>query len=180
LDLSSKTAYTFSGGQSLSGSGSVNIGSGTVTVNGNLTPTALTFNGNINLAGLTTMNINGPTDYSSITATGSRISYGGNIVLNLGSSYDPAAGATFNLFRGGSSFNDNASIALSGTYSGSLVQVSSTGVYTGQYGGNNYIFSQADGTLQVTAVPEPSTCMLLGIAMTAMVAMIVRRRRNES
>jgi hypothetical protein len=58
--------------------------------------------------------------------------------------------------------------------------VSSTGVYTGQYGGNNYIFSQADGTLQVTAVPEPSTCMLLGIAMTAMVAMIVRRRRNES
>jgi autotransporter-associated beta strand protein len=178
LDLSSKTAYTFSGGQSLSGSGSVNIGTGTVTVSGNLTPTALTFNGNINLAGLTTMNINGPTDYSSITATASRISYGGNIVLNLGSSYDPSAGATFNLFRGGSSFNDSASIALSGTYSGSLVQVRSTGVYTGQYGGNNYVFSQADGTLQVTAVPEPSTCMMMGIGLTALVMIIVRRRRS--
>ena len=179
LDLSSKTAYTFSGGQSLSGSGSINIGSGTVTVSGNLTPTAMTFNGNINLAGLTTMSINGPTDFSSITATGSRISYGGNIVLNLGSSYNPSAGATFNLFGGGSSFNENAIVSLLGTYTGNLVQDGSTGVYSGIFGGKNYTFKQADGRLQVTAVPEPSTCMLLGIAMTAMVAMIVRRRRDE-
>ena len=70
---------------------------------------------------------------------------------------------------------------FSSVTAGSLIFLGSNGIWTVSSGGLKYQFSDSTGQLTVTAaVPEPSTCMLLGIAMTAMVAMIVRRRRNES
>jgi ATP-dependent Lon protease len=43
---------------------------------------------------------------------------------------------------------------------------------------NQYYFTESTGQLQV--VPEPSTCAMFALGLTAMVVTIVRRRRSES
>ena len=176
------SSVTVQGSGTLSGNGSID-GSTTIASGGTLAPGsggtgALGFRNDLTLldGSTTTFLINSTNSFTSINAIGSTLTYGGSLVFNI-LSYTPAAGDAFKLFNmtgGAVAINDFSSVTA-----GSLIFVGSNGIWTVSSGGLTYRFSDSTGQLTVTAaVPEPSTCMLLGIAMTAMVAMIVRRRHN--
>ena len=176
------SSVTVQSGGTLSGNGSI-FGSTTIASGGSLAPGsggtgALGFRNDLTLldGSTTTFLINSTNSFTSINAIGSTLTYGGSLVFNI-LSYTPAAGDAFKLFNmtgGAVAMNDFSSVTA-----GSLIFVGSNGIWTVSSGGLTYRFSDSTGQLTVTAaVPEPSTCMLLGIAMTAMVAMIVRRRHN--
>jgi autotransporter-associated beta strand protein len=178
------SSVTVQGSGTLSGNGSID-GSTTIASGGTLAPGsggtgALGFRNDLTLleGSTTTFLINSTNSFTSINAIGSTLTYGGNLVFNI-LSYTPAAGDAFKLFNmtgGAVAMNDFSSVTA-----GSLIFVGASGIWSVSSGGLTYQFSDSTGRLTVTtAVPEPSTWMLLGIAMSAMVAMFVRRRRQES
>jgi autotransporter-associated beta strand protein len=163
LDLTAKSDFTFGAGQTVSGYGTIDIGLGkTVTVAGNLapgnSPGILSVVGSLALSGTTTMEINGATtagvDYDQVSLSGS-LTNGGNLVLSFGSAF---SGGPITLFQ------------AAGIYSGSFAGVTGTGHYgtlTFDQSGNVWTsgdlsFDQSTGVF--TAVPEPSTWLLLALA----------------
>jgi autotransporter-associated beta strand protein len=178
------SSVTVQGSGTLGGNGSID-GSTTIASGGSMAPGsggtgALGFRNDLTLleGSTTTFQINSTNLFSSIKLIGSTVTYGGNLVFNI-TSYTPAAGDAFKLFNmtgGAVAINDFSSVTA-----GSLIFSGASGIWTVSSGGLTYQFSDSTGQLTVTtAVPEPSTWMLLGIAMSTMVAMFVRRRRQES
>jgi hypothetical protein len=55
----------------------------------------------------------------------------------------------------------------------------SSGVFTYTDGVNTYSFTDATGTLAATAVPEPGTCAMVGLGLSALAVTIIRRHRND-
>jgi autotransporter-associated beta strand protein len=206
LDLSAKSSYTFAGGQTLGGKGTV-LGANTltsVTIAGVLSPGnspgIMTFD-KVNLVlgstANTRMEITGTTQgsqYDAIVLTnGGLLTYGGTLTLDFGSNVF-TTGDTFNLFQ----FTDvdftyfNTVIATGSYYSGTFTKDTSsgTGVFklssSGTGGGQSLTFTDVvpangnPGTYygQLVIVPEPMMLGLLGIA-SGMGVLTVRRYRRR-
>lgn len=83
--------------------------------------------------------------------------------------------SSYDLFDFGSQTGDFSSITLTGSISGSLV-LSEADTWTGVVGDYTFSFSEANGVLSVTAVPEPATFALLG-GLGVLALACARRRR---
>ena len=193
LDLTAKSAFTFNTGQSLDGHGTVNIGTGkTLTVNGTFAPgngagiAAIT--GNLTLGGTSVSNFEiigrtggspvAGTDYDKALVSGT-VGFGGT--LNISTTVTGLAfGDSFLLFDSTSSSYSGqfASVVMTGTYAPTLAY-NGTNAWTGSDLINNlqFRFTQNDGFLRVSAIPEPSSFALFAGFFT-MLAALRRRRHN--
>ena len=188
LDLTSKASFSFGTTQSVTGFGTINIGSGkTVTVAGTFapgnSPGQVNVTGNLALAGTTTSTFelagNGGvkgTDFDNTTATGT-MAYAGtlSIVSFGGYSIDTNINLTYSLFDFTGGYSGNFSgVTVAGT---ALLFDGATNTWGASNGGNtaHYTLSLASGDL--TVVPEPATWALLAFSLTTV--MVLRRRRHE-
>lgn len=175
LDLTAKSAFTFGSTQTVSGVGTINIGSGkTLTVAGGLAPGNST--GIVNVTGdltfsgttITTMEISGAggvagTDFDQINVSGTFTTGGTLNITSLGG-FTPTAGSSFQLF--------SALTSIGGSFS--------TINLIGFGSGVTFDTSELDSTglLKVSAIPEPSTfAALAGLATLALAT--TRRRRQR-
>jgi autotransporter-associated beta strand protein len=190
--LGSDTVTVNSGGQ-LSGTGSVGnvVLTGTAALTpslGNnravLTLASLAINSSTATTTLDLENINqaAGTGYDQIVINGGALAYNGT--LNITSTQTLAQ-----LFGGAS----QSVVLFSGmsTPTGDLTAVefnagatwtetaTSSGIFTYTDGVNTYSFTDATGTLAATAVPEPGTCAMVGLGLSALAVTIIRRRRND-
>jgi autotransporter-associated beta strand protein len=186
LDLTAKSTFTQA---NIAGSGTINIGTGTVTATGNVSPGfspgQLNVTGNLTLDGAsaTTMQIAGlgnvaGTDFDQIAVT-ETLAFGGTlmIVSDGGFSLTDAGNfsgtpTTFDLFSSGTYSGDFAAGSIS-VDSLILTDGEETGIWTGNSGSINYSFSQSNGDLSVTVVPEPAAALLGGLDLLG----LLRRRR---
>jgi hypothetical protein len=183
LDISgiTPTSYAFNNG--LGGSGTIQAGTKTVTVNGTLTPGAspgtLTVNGSLTLESnaATTMELGGTTagsGYDQIAGAATyTLTYGGTMAIVSYGGFDLNTEGTYNLFTGFTTYTGTFS-AVTLTGSSGLTKVGT--LWSGTNGTSNYTFEETTGTLGIAAVPEPATWVLLAFGLTAVV--IFRRRRT--
>ncbi len=163
----------------LGGTGTI---AGAVTVNGALRPNlapvdatarlSLTTGLTLGATSTTTFDIDGA-NYTGVTlSTAESLTYGGNLVFNF---VNGVTVGTYDAFA----FTDAApgtfaNVSVSGQ--GALTPLS--GVWSGSYGGFDYVFTEATGDFQVTAsaIPEPSSfAALAGLVGLGLAAS--RRRR---
>ena len=105
--------------------------------------------------------------FASITAGTSILTKAGNLSLTLSG----VTAGTYNLLSG----------SVLGSFS--TVEVNSFGLstfdsgltFTGSTGGYDFTYTNASNVLAVSAIPEPSTWILLAFSLTTM--MVLRRRR---
>ncbi|MEO7933414.1 MAG: autotransporter-associated beta strand repeat-containing protein [Chthoniobacterales bacterium] len=179
LDVSAKASFSEA---NISGSGTMIIGAGkTITATGNVapgfSPGALNVTGNFTLASTaaTTLEIGGTTAGTTfdVINTSGILNYGGTLTLTSFGGYNLTQTGSYNLFTAGTFSNttDFSSVAVSGTFLSN-----SGGVWTGSDGAANYTFTDANGVLAVTAVPEPGTYAMIG--MGAGLLWFVQRRRR--
>lgn len=180
LDVSSKASFAFGAAQTVSGSGTINIGEGkTVTVA--FTPGnsagEIQVIGNLALAGATTMELAGSggvagADFDHTVVTGA-LNYDGSLaVVSLGG-FDLFTAGTYDLFDFASGFTGNfASVSFGGD-----ALSYNTGLWSGSNNDFEYSFALETGNLSVVAVPEPSTWVLLAISLT--IAVTFRRRAGS-
>lgn len=166
------------------GTGEVNIeqngrleGNGTIrglaVIEGSLnpgnSPGILTFEDDLVLASTanTTMEIlglNRGVDYDGINVLG-ELTYGGALLLDVGTTFEINGVHILNLFEFASQKSSFDSISLGGQYGGALTN-DGMGVWTTTttQGGLSQVwsFSQSNGDLTITVVPEPSV-VLLGV-----------------
>jgi len=119
--------------------------------------------------GFTMSGVSSPTagsDYGAIVASAGTLTYGGDLGLTLSGTATP--GATYDLF----SFS-----VLGGSYTSTLSN--SGGVWTGTDAGLNFSFTESTGQFAVSAVPEPVTFGLAGLATVALAAGWMRRRNGR-
>jgi autotransporter-associated beta strand protein len=180
--LGASSTLTVANGAKLGGMGTIN---GAATANGNLrpgnSPGVLTFGSNLSLTSTAsiTMEINGTTrgtQYDGINVTGPLV-YGGSLTFEFGSAF-LLGGESFSLFNAGSTTAGLSAVAFSGAYGlGSFVNDGS-GNWSYNSGGNVWAFSESNGQLAITtAVPEPSTRMLLLASLLGASLVIARRRK---
>lgn len=166
--------------QTLKGSGTV---AGNATINGNLqpgsSPGVLTFNGTLTLASTanTTMEINGTTrgiQYDGIDMVSNALSYGGNMSITFGSAF-LSGDTTFDLFNFSGSQSDTFT-AVSSAANYLFTLNSGNSFSANDQLGNIWSFNHSTGDLGFTAIPEPSTWVLLVGSLSTL--MIFRRRRH--
>lgn len=166
--------------QTLKGSGTV---AGNATINGNLqpgsSPGVLTFNGTLTLASTanTTMEINGTTrgiQYDGIDMVSNALSYGGNMSITFGSAF-LSGDTTFDLFNFSGSQSDTFT-AVSSAANYLFTLNSGNSFSANDQLGNIWSFNHSTGDLGFTAIPEPSTWVLLAGSLSTL--MIFRRRRH--
>lgn len=140
----------------------------------------LTYGADFTMAGSNGFTMSGvpsPTagsDYGAIVASAGTLTYGGDLGLTLSGTATP--GATYDLFSfsGGTQAGSFANVVLGGSYTSTLTN--SGGVWTGTDAGLNFSFTESTGQFAVTAVPEPATVGLAGLAVGALAAGWMRRR----
>ena len=180
--LGASSTVTVANGATLGGTGTIN---GAATVNGNLRPGnssgVLTFGSNLSLTSTAaiTMEINGTTrgtQYDGINVTGPLV-YGGSLTFEFGSAF-LLGGESFSLFNAGSATAGLTSVTFSGAYGVGAFVNGGSGNWSYNSGGNAWAFSESNGQLAITtAVPEPSTGMLLLASLLAASWVIARRRK---
>lgn len=188
FDLTAKSSFAFGTGQTLSGYGTVNIGSGkTVTINGNLavgnSPGIITVTGDTTLASTatTTMELAGNggvagTDFDKLAVSGA-LTFGGTLNIVSFGGYNLAQAGTYDLFGLGSQSGNFSLVSVSGT---ALTNNTTDWSATNLNGsGFDYTFNLSTGDLVViaSAVPEPSTYALLGGALALAFAAWRSRKR---
>jgi energy-coupling factor transporter ATP-binding protein EcfA2 len=102
------------------------------------------------------------------------LTYGGDLALTL--SGTASAGASYDLFSfsGGSQAGTFTNVVLGGSYTSTMSNAG--GVWTGTDGGLNFLFAESTGRFEVSAVPEPATLGLAGVAAAALIAHLARRK----
>lgn len=168
LDLTGAGAFTATGtSQTVSGAGTIAVGSGTLSILGSLmpgnSPGTLSIDGDLLLGtnSLTTMEIDGLTSglYDIVRGIGTgteSITYGGTLSLAFG----PTAGSTLGTIK----------LFEFDSYFGDFQTVQSTGLASGY----SATFNAATG--EVIIVPEPGTLFML-VGLAAGLPATVRRRR---
>ncbi|MET0263569.1 MAG: autotransporter-associated beta strand repeat-containing protein [Rariglobus sp.] len=189
FDVSAVTGYTLgaSVAQTLKGSGTVNGSVNLNAVNATLivgdagTVGVLTFNNNLALAGTTSMDLLGVTNgtYDKVSVGGT-LTNGGALQLvidaNFASSLATAGGsATLSLFNVSSAGNFT-SISMSGLDTGLFATTTAGSSFVGVNSGITYTWV-GDGTLAVSAIPEPSSIAALAGVLSLVVVVTGRRRR---
>jgi|GEM_PF-2815315 len=145
----------------------------------------------LSLGSTTTLDIeylNAPagTGYDQIQINGGALTYSGALNINSLSSLATLFGGASQsvvLFSGMVNpttgtltsvvFNQSGQAADTFASSGTGAGV----VWTDQTG--NYTFTPSTGTLAVIMVPEPGTCAMVGLGLSALAVTIIRRRRND-
>jgi autotransporter-associated beta strand protein len=154
--------------QTLRGSGSV---VGNTTINGALQPGSspglLSLSNNLTLGStaVVTMEINGAgtrgTAFDAVNV-GNLLTYDGALTLSIGTTF-AEGNYSFDLFDFGSQAGSFDSVALGGSYSGSLTD-NGLGVWGLTSGTETWTFYEDTGVLDLGVVPEPSTYALLALA----------------
>jgi autotransporter-associated beta strand protein len=110
----------------------------------------------------------------SFDAGTAALTFGGNLTIDLSTA---TPDATYYLFALGSHSSNFDSVALSGSFAGSLTN-SAASLWTGPIGGYNWSLDLSSGALSATsAIPEPSTyAAMLGLGALGFAAW--RRRRS--
>jgi autotransporter-associated beta strand protein len=189
--LGSDTVTVNSGGK-LSGSGSAgnvlltgtaalapNVGTAAV-----LTLESLSINSSTATTTLDLENINqaAGTGYDKIVINGGALAYNGTLDLTSSKTLAQLFGGVAQsvvLFSGMSTpTGDLASVTFNAGSSWTETATSS-GIFTYTDGVNTYSFTDATGTLAATAVPEPGTCAMVGLGLSALAVTIIRRRRSD-
>jgi hypothetical protein len=114
------------------------------------------------------------TGYDATDVTGN-LTYDGTLTLDFGSVFANDT-YSFNLFDWTGTLSGSFdAVNLAGSYSGILVNTA--GVWThSDLDGNEWTFTQADGVLAFTAIPEPGVLVLLGVGVL-LLRFGLRRRR---
>jgi autotransporter-associated beta strand protein len=177
------TTVTVNAGNTLSGSGTIN---GAATISGILSPGAspgvLAFGSSLALTitAETIMEIDGAaandagvrgTDFDGVDVTGA-LTYAGALTLVFGTTFDDGI-YSFNLFDMASETGEFSVVTLEGVYNESLV-FDGTDAWELEEGDNTWTFTQSDGILSLTVVPETSTTLLGVLGALA----LLRRRRK--
>lgn len=130
--------------------------------------------------GFTMAGVPSPTagsDYGGIVASAGTLTYGGDLALTLSGTASPGAAYSLFSFSGGSQAGSFSNIVLGGSYVSTLSN--SGGVWTGTDAGLNFAFTETTGQFAVSAVPEPVTFGLAGLATVALAAGWIRRRNGR-
>ncbi|MDR1283350.1 MAG: PEP-CTERM sorting domain-containing protein [Opitutaceae bacterium] len=179
-----RVTYTDQG----SGKGNITMSSGKIEVGaaytGSLAGTAISdtnlkLAGSLTLTGGTTLLHLTSTTHAAKLISGLALTFGGDLVLDVA----PGAladGAVFKLFEAttGGLTGDFASVTLSGI--GQAFQNDGSGLWTTDYNGFNYAFSESTGNLSITTsqIPEPSTVALLAGIGALMLVIGLRRLKR--
>lgn len=193
------TAGTLTG--TLGGTGVINVGASTVTINtgstlapgvspgilsiaGTQTATpADATSGTLNLLAGSTLAIelggttagNLATNYDQIALTGTLALGGGNLTVSLFGGFAPAVGDPFVIVA-----NDGAADAVFGTFAnlaeGSLLTASNSS----QQFNISYVGGDGNDVVLTAAVPEPSTYALIGFGLAGLGLAVARRRRSTA
>lgn len=167
--------WVVTGGGSLTGFNTI-----TFSTNGNATRPSLTVNAGTDISGASfdatnadtiTLGVNGLTDFASISAT-TQV-FANALAINLGAA--PVVG-TYQLFGASGGTGDFASVAITGLES---VTLTGTDVWLGSSASFNYTFSEFNGQLTISAIPEPSSMAMLA-GMASLVYLSSRRRSRRS
>lgn len=188
-------------------SGAMNLGGATRTITASTVGTSVfAFSGVISNGGLTKDGLGALTLKGKNTYTGDTTVTVGTLVLaaNSGTYFEIGANGinnqikgngtiqldgefTFDLSSAGVDLNDSWNIVnvgtlaetFGGTFSVKDFSDLGSGIWelTGVNGGRTYQFSQTSGILSVTAVPEPSTLVMLCVGLAAMAFRRPRRMR---
>lgn len=185
FDLTAKTSGFTLSSQGLSGVGTVNIGSATLTINDGTLAAGnsagiIAITGNLALTGTTAsafeLGTNTATsDQVNVSGAGAgNLTYGGALnVTFLGSTIE----GTYSLFDfSGSQSGAFTSFSVVGT---ALTPVSTTGFSGSNIGGFDYSFAYSTGDLVIVAaaIPEPATCAAI-FGMLALTCVAWKRRRS--
>ena len=128
------------------------------------------------------------TDYSQLSV-GGLLNYGGaNLYINLnntnaGFAFDPASLQLINPIGGVTGSLNSVTFSDYGLSSTNAIALSFSGTtWTGLDGTNSIAFDTSTGVLAFNggSVPEPSTCALLGLSLTAFTIIMIRRRRSNA
>lgn len=185
LSVESRTGtgnVTIHEGATLSGSGVV---AGFALVEGTLapgnSPGTLTFEQGLTLgtSSSTTLEIagQGAGEYDIIAVIGGDFTLGGALTLDITAAFESTA--TFSLFDLGAGvdlFDNFSSVAVTGLYGAGVMSLDGQTWALTLNGSTSITFNAQDGTLNLEAIPEPSTWLLLGGG--AFVAECLRRRQR--
>jgi autotransporter-associated beta strand protein len=128
------------------------------------------------------------TDYSQLSV-GGLLNYGGaNLYINLnntnaGFAFAPASLHLINPNGGVAGSLNSVTFSDYGLSSTNAIALSFSGTtWTGLDGTNSIAFDTSTGVLAFNggSVPEPSTCALLGLSLTAFTIIMIRRRRSNA
>ena len=188
LNLTAKSSFAFGSGQTLSGYGTVNIGSNNlITLDGTLAPgnsagiVAVTGDFTLGSASTTNMEIvsrigAAGTAFDQLTVSGA-LTFNGTLNIITTGLTGLAAGDSFKLFDATGSYTSGfTSVVMTGAYAPAFT--GGSGIWTGTDAGLLFTFTESNGTLSLAnvAIPEPSSCAaLVGAAMLSL--SIIRRRR---
>ncbi len=142
---------------------------------------ALSFSNDLSLGPLTVADLS--TVYYGAVDTAGALSYAGELRVTLAQGF--TAGGVYDLFGFGTQGGNFAAVSIysGATLLGNLIQGSGelASLWTGSVNGQSYSFDQISGDLTVSAVPEPHTVALLGLATFLLIAKSRRFvRRKES
>jgi len=187
--------------------GNLNVGGGSFVLGSGTAPTNTTTAGGLLISGgasfatstgiannlifTFTNTVNPVTDYSQLTV-GGQLNYGGAamyIDLNNTNSAFVWTNASLQLIQPNGGVTGDLSTVAFDDYTGSSTNVVSlvesnagSGIWSGLDGTNTVLFNDTTGVLALNggSVPEPSTCALLGLGLTAFALVMIRRRPTES
>lgn len=151
-------------GGATTGNGNANINPGTTGLSNSIG--SLAFSQSLNSNGSDfLMEVSSPISFDSINVAGA-FTMSGDLTVDA---LSPFSNTTYNLFDFGSKTGNFSSVTVEGT-----TLTRSGDVWTDA--GGLYSFSQVDGVL--TVIPEPSTCLLLGLGLTGLTILRRRQRKN--
>lgn len=171
-------SVTVASGAILGGNGTIG---GNVAMNGNLnpgnSPGLLTFEGDLTLGGtaITTMQLAAAggvkgTDFDNISVN-SIFTYGGDLLIASFGGFSLDTIGTYDLFDAGSFAGNFATVTV-----GTASLTFDSGVWTGDNGVSNYTYTNSTGVLEITAIPEPGTALLLGLGLAGIALLRSRKR----
>ena len=130
----------------------------------------------------TTFLINSTNNFTSINLNGSAVSYGGILTFNLTSYATSAAlGDALTLFNYTSGATESGDFTSVNAIGDNFAFTDVSGIWTGtNANGVTYQFTTSTGVLEVTAVPEPSTYALFGLALGVLTLVITCRTSSLS